>query len=199
MTGWSREEPALVDQAESGVRRDHFADRRRLEHGLRRHRFSGPPVGDGEARAAYERVVREFPDQAEKVQVAKQRLNALDSSKVNGPVARRLSSGLYVRAVSQDERYLVYLDDSANFRLKDLSAEKDTPITKDTAAANWSFGYAPVAISPDSRYLAYTRDAGDANELRVSALDGSGMRVLHRSANKTAWVWASAWTPEGRR
>jgi len=104
-------------------------------------------LGSAEARAAYEELLRDFPDQAERVQLARQRLNALDSSQPTGPVARRLSSGLYVRAVSPDERYVVYLDNSANFRLKDLRTEKDTPITKDTFEANWSFTYAPVAIS----------------------------------------------------
>ena len=36
-------------------------------------------LGHAEARAAYERLVRDYPDQAEKVQVARQRLTALDS------------------------------------------------------------------------------------------------------------------------
>ena len=156
-------------------------------------------LGSAEARAAYEQLLRDFPDQAERVQVARQRLSALDSSRANGPVARRLLSGLYVRAVSPDERYVVYLDNSANFRLKDLRTEKDTPITKDTFEANWSFTYAPVAISPDGKFLAYTRETRDANELRISAIDGSGMRALHRSTNKAVSVLARAWTPDGKK
>jgi Tol biopolymer transport system component len=156
-------------------------------------------LGSAEARAAYERVLRDYPDQADKVQIARQRLNALDSSRAIGPVARRLASGIYVRAVSPDERCFVYLDGNGNFRLRDLRTEKDTKITDDTLGAGWTFGYAPVAISSDSKYLAYTRDAKDANELRVSALDGSGMRVLHRSTNKAVFVFVSAWTPDGKK
>ena len=156
-------------------------------------------LGSAAARAAYEELLRDFPDQAERVQLARQRLSALDSSQPTGPVARRLSSGPYVRAVSPDERYVVYLDNSANFRLKDLRTEKDTPITKDTFEANRSFTYAPVAISPDGKFLAYTRETRDANELRISAIDGSGMRALHRSTNKAVAVLARAWTPDGKK
>jgi Tol biopolymer transport system component len=155
-------------------------------------------LGSAEARAAYERVVRDYPDQAEKVQVARQRLSALDSSRASGPVARRLWRG-GVKGLSPDGRYVVYMDGGGNYRLKDLQTEKDTPITNDTLGAGWSFTYAPVAISPDNRYVAYTREVGDANELRVSALDGSGMRVLHRSANRSTWVLAGGWTPDGKK
>ncbi len=189
---------ALKQYAEI-VSKYHKTDRAIAAEALLRMGQCHEKLGSAEARAAYERVLRDYPDQAEKVQVARQRLNALDSPKANGPIARRLSSGMYVRAVSEDERYFVYEDKSGNFRLKDLRTEKDTPITKDTSGASWTFGYLPVALSPDNKYLAYIREAKDANELRISALDGSAMRVLHRSTNKAIHLEIRAWTPDGKK
>ncbi len=153
-------------------------------------------LGSAEARAAYERVLRDYPDQAEKVQVARQRLSALDSSRANGPVARRLWTGGF-SALSPDGRYVVYLDwGSGNYRLKDLRTEKDMPITKDNSRGCLAFNYSPVAISPDNKYVAYTCEAGAANELRLSSLDGSATRVLHRSADRSTFVIAGGWTPD---
>lgn len=156
-------------------------------------------LGHAEARAAYERLLRDYPDQAEKVQVARQRLSALDASRADVPVARRLHTGGSAHAISPDGHYVVYMDGKGNYRLEDLRAGKDTPVTDDTLGTTWRFSYAPVAISPDSRQVVYPRQAGDANELRVSAVDGSGMRVLHRSPDTVGGVWATAWMPDGKK
>lgn len=156
-------------------------------------------LGSAEARSAYERVVRDYPDQAEKVQVARQRLSALDTPRANGPVARRLYAGSF-RTVSADGRYVVDMDyGSGNYRLKDLRTGKDTPITKDNSRGCSTFNYAPVAISPDNKHVAYTCQAGTANELRLSSLDGSGTRVLHRSADRSTYLLAGGWTPDGKK
>ena len=156
-------------------------------------------LGHAEARASYERLLRDYPDQAEKVQVARQRLTALDSTRASGPVARRLHTGGSAHAISPDGHYVVYQDGKGNYRLEDVRTGKDTPITDDTLGTSWRFSYAPVAISPDNRQVAYPRQVGDANELRASALDGSGMRVLHRSPNTVGSVWATAWMPDGKK
>jgi Tol biopolymer transport system component len=154
-------------------------------------------LGHAQARAAYERLVRDYPEQAEKVQVARQRLSALDSTRASGPVARRLYTG-NLRALSPDGRYVVH-DDNGNLRLEDLRTGKDTAITNDPSRGGERLNYTPVAISPDGKRVAYTWEAGGANELRVSALDGSAMRALHRSANEDLYVLAGAWTPDGQK
>src|SRR5512143_1034821 len=59
-------------------------------------------LGQAEARKAYERLVAEYPDQAEKVKAARQRLSALDATRPGGPVARRVHTGGTVHAVSPD-------------------------------------------------------------------------------------------------
>ena len=156
-------------------------------------------LGQAEARKAYERLVADYPDQVEKVQAARKRLTALDSSRADAPVARRLHTGGSTCAVSPDGHFVVYMDGKGNYRLEDLRTGKDTPVTDDTLGTSWRFGYAPVAISPDNRQVAYPRQVGDANELRVSPLDGSGMRVLHRSPNTVGSVWATAWMPDGKK
>ncbi len=154
-------------------------------------------LGDAEARAAYERVLRDYPDQAEKVKLARQRLSVLDSSRANGPVARRIWAGGF-RAISADGRYVVYTR-GGDFWVKDLRTERDTQVSKDTPGGCGLFNYAPVAISPDNRHVTYTCEVGAANELRLSSLDGSATRVLHRSADRSTFVIAEAWTPDGKR
>jgi Tol biopolymer transport system component len=156
-------------------------------------------LGHAEARAAYERVLRDYPDQAEKVQVARERLAALDASRAHGPVARRIYTGGSPHAISPDGRSVVYMDGKGNYRVEDLRTGKDTPVTDDTLGTSWRFSFASIAISPDSRQVAYPRQVGNANELRVSGLDGSGMRVLHRTPNTVGSVRASAWMPDGQK
>jgi Tol biopolymer transport system component len=156
-------------------------------------------LGQAEARKAYERLLAEYPDQAEQAKAARQRLSVLAAPRAGGPVARRLHTGGSAHAISPDGRYVIYMDGKGNYRLDDLRTGKDTPVTDDNLGTTWRFSYAPVAISPDSRQVAYPRQVGDANELRVSALDGSGMRVLRRSPDTVGGVWATAWMPDGKR
>jgi Tol biopolymer transport system component len=157
------------------------------------------------ARAAYERVVREFADQKEAAEQARARLAA-------GGREREIETGLAVQRrwvlpagrttqmqhVSADGRYIPFVDQTApGLWLHDLTTGEDRKVV-DAQAGEY---LASPELSPDMRQLAYTRltrgDRPPSYDLRISSLDGSRTRIL--VDNKQRWLWPKAWSPDGKR
>ena len=117
-------------------------------------------LGRTEAMNAYEQLVREYGDQSEEAEAARQRLAALNQQAVAatraGPVARLLLSdeetnvnNFYDMQVSPDGRYVAYTamgNDGALF-IRDLESGSTTKL-----AEGWN--YMPV-WSADGRRIAY--------------------------------------------
>jgi len=159
-----------------------------------------------EARKAYERVVREFADQPESSKVARERLRAL----TGGPrgttgrteVATRriwVAGKDFPVGISPDDRYVVFTNlDSGDLGLRDLQSGEQRRITREASSVEWSYAAWAAAISPDGKRIAYAWMVGSCEELRVSALDGSSMRVL-RPCQLGEKMIVRAWMPDSRR
>jgi len=163
-------------------------------------------LGTAEARTAYERVVREYSDQPESSKVARERLSAI----IGGASGATGRSEVAMRriwvagrdrpvGISPDGRYVVFsVSDSWNLWLRDLQSGEQRQITREASWVEWSYAPGSAAISPDGKRIAYGWWVRSYGDLRLSALDGSSMRVLHsgqdgRSMNPRAWM------PDGRR
>lgn len=119
-------------------------------------------LGDTEARAAYERVVREFADQAETVAQARARLAALggvsNRAARTGLAVRRLLPGSAVDvtgAPSPDGRYLSISDpDSGDLAVLEIGTGQKRRLTN---KGSWSTAEAAVMSrwSPDGKKIAY--------------------------------------------
>ena len=162
-------------------------------------------LGNAEARTAYERVVREFGDQAEAAKVAQARLSALAAggggATVRTEVAlRRVWVGKdWPVSISPDGRYVVLVlpgtSRGYDYWLRDLQSGEQKPITREA----FSNVAEPALISPDGKWIAYQCVIGSCGVLRVSALDGSSMRVLIPCQKEAASAMVlRAWMPDSR-
>jgi Tol biopolymer transport system component len=164
-------------------------------------------LGNAEARTAYERVVRDFADQAEIVAQARVRLAALGSPTASAGVrTRQVWTGPprteYVEcSVSPDGRYLSYVDwDTGDLALHDFVANTDRRLTnKGTWTESDEFAEAS-AISRDGKQVAYSwYITKDRYELRIVRVEKAGFtqpRRLFGNEDDT-WIRPYDWSPDG--
>ena len=159
-----------------------------------------------EARASYERVVREFGDQAEVVAQARARLAALGGSRgaagAGGLVARRLltdasgigdmltADGKHIRGIDWDTGDVTQFEIATG--QKSRTTNRSTWGDADKANEEWS-------LSRDGRQIAYNAfvrtDAKEwFTELRIRNLDGSGARTLY--SEKATYFTPVDWSPD---
>jgi Tol biopolymer transport system component len=158
-------------------------------------------LGNAEARKAYERVVREFADQPESSKVARERLSALAGGGRAEVAMRRVwvAGRDQPVGISADGRYAVFVAQAArDLWLRDLQSGEQRRITKDASWVEFTFASGSAAISPDGKRVAYGWWVRSCGELRVSALDGSSMRVL-RPCQLGETMSVRAWMPDSRR
>jgi Tol biopolymer transport system component len=164
-------------------------------------------LGNAEARKAYERVVRDFADQAEPVRVARERIAALQSGGANaGRTEMRLrrvwAAGLVdFGRVSSDGRFLSFTDweNDDSLTIHDFATGENRRLTgKGTTAAS-SRSNGRSVLSPDSKQIAYDCYNEDGFEdLRIIGVDGSEPRLLYSNREQVRRIEPAAWSPDGR-
>jgi Tol biopolymer transport system component len=167
-------------------------------------------LGNAEARTAYQRVVRDFADQAEIVAQARVRLAALGGpSAAGGLVARRLLTdasgvggfltpdGRYIRDgfLTPDGRYIRGIDwDTGDVVQFEVASGQRSRITN-TGPWGEEQAYGYDVFSRDGKQIAYSLYTKDGvPQLRIRNLDGSGLRTLY--SEKGYYVYALDWSPD---
>ena len=161
-------------------------------------------LGDTQARAAYERVTREFADQLESAASARRHLTALGAPQASQAerVARQIPNGGELgggSAPSPDGRYVSFTDDSGNVSLRDLTTGANRRLTH---TADWGLnGYSNVpVVSPDGRQVAYVWYAENNVEVRVistASVQSTPKVVLRSGINEN--LYKLAWMPDGKQ
>jgi Tol biopolymer transport system component len=142
-----------------------------------------------EARATYERIVRDFGDQAEMVAQARARLAALGGPNTTTMTARRLETPSVDTprgAISPDGRYFTFYDwDTGDLSIRDLQTGKDRRLTNEGTEGDASATVSQFAglstWSSDGNQIAYAWYRGSPAggvEVRVVGIDGGKPRVL---------------------
>ncbi|MBL8291772.1 MAG: PD40 domain-containing protein, partial [Bryobacterales bacterium] len=148
--------------------------------------------GNLEARRIYERLVREYPDQREAAMSARTRLGESTKPASGGVMQRfvRAERNMGDFSPSPDGRYLVFA--SSNLLLHDLATGfvRDIPRT-----SGGGFSQYP-RFTPDSKRIVYTSRDRNATELRIIALDGTGMRTILRTTDYR-YFFAHSISPDG--
>jgi Tol biopolymer transport system component len=152
-------------------------------------------LGQKEAQAAYQRILRDFADQAEIVAQARVRLAALGGSGgAGGLVARRvLTDASGVRGVlTADGKYIRYMDrgtgDVVQFEVASGQTSRITNRGPWGERENYVEGQ---AFSRDGKQIAYDRFTKDGSpQLRIRNLDGSGLRTLYSESTAQAFDWS---------
>jgi len=164
-------------------------------------------LGVGEAKKAYEQLLRDYSDQREAAAEARSRLQAMQSvvdQKSQGPTIRQVWSGPDTDAsgaVSPDGRYLCFADwTTSDLAVRDMATGEVRRLTSKEGSPPGSYEAPGASIwAPDSRQIAYHWYSDDLNlsDLRLVGLDGSKPRVLYHGAYQD-WVHTCDWSPDGR-
>ena len=163
-------------------------------------------LGNTEARAAYERLVREYADQTGAAAEARTRLAVLAGG-TGAPASstltvRRIWSGVDVSGkVSPDGRYMPFTDwETGDVAVRDLANDAIRRLTDDGNFARKRPGEGAFAEylvpSPDGRSIAYAWN-GATYDLRVVGLDGSKPRALRVGGDGIVRQFPLAWAPDG--
>ena len=141
-------------------------------------------LGDSQAQAIYERLVRDYADQKDAVAIARARLGSQSAAAgATGMVQRKVWSapkgGYEVGEgnVSLDGRYIAYPDyETGNLMVHDLVTGRDRPLTNTGYTAASGDAAQLAVISRDGKNVAYGWDNGAAQryELRVVGLRSDG-------------------------
>jgi len=163
--------------------------------------------GNVEAERLYERLVRDYADQAEAVAIARTRLGNRTAAR---PVAgdRAVFTGPNVNGfgtVTADGRFMTYVDYTTDqVMLRDLRNDTDRPLTSGARAAIGRDANPLTAISRDGRRVAFewaTPNSGEI-ELRLANLEGTGVpesrRLLAFKLDDAAAISVFDWSPDGK-
>ena len=165
-------------------------------------------LGRSEARDAYERVLRDYADQADVAAQARARLAALTQpagiADRSNMVVRRVWAGPGVDIQGMptpDGQYLTFIDSSTlDVAVRNLATGESRRLTSNQSWARRGFGQTPV-VSPDGTLVAYHWFTLHS-ELRVTSLtaatDDREPRVVFRN-DEVAYLRSFAWSPDGER
>jgi len=159
-------------------------------------------LGVAEARAAYQKLIREYPDQPLIVARARERLNRL-----HDPQWRALPGGEIIRRLwgadftplgppSPNGRALPGLNRDGELALRDVTSLE----IRRLAALSENEAVTSALLSPDGSQVSsvwwVSGQAGAACEVRVSQVaDGRSRTIDHREAEGAS---VAGWTPDGR-
>jgi len=159
-------------------------------------------LGDAEARALYERVVREYADQPDAVNIARARVNqrlvrpARGERVVWGPGREVDLFG----TISPDGRYLTYVDwfGAVNVVLRDLQTGMARPLTPNVSSLQYGeAGWSVISRTGDQVAYDWSSPEWD-NELRIAGLDGQGVPAFRRLlSSKGDGFRPFDWSPDG--
>jgi len=160
-------------------------------------------LGNTEARVTYERLVRDYADQAEMAAQARVRLAALvgagGASGSSTLIVRRVWAGDVSGKVSPDGRFLSFTDweKGGDVGIHDLATGQNRLLTDEGSLTEGGWFAEESMPSPDGRSVAYAW-WGATYDLRVVGLDGSKPRVLRAGGDGIARQFPLAWSPDGR-
>jgi Tol biopolymer transport system component len=162
-----------------------------------------------QARAAFQRIVQNYPDQTEEVNLAKEKLLVFEKAQApamagEGEIRiRRVFPFRIIGPPSLDGRYFPCWDDSGNLVLVDIATGKQRRLTDNASWEKGDFAERTI-ISPDGKQVVFCWWRGDAvaYDLKIANIDGSAQRILHSGSDnppeKMEYISPCDWTPDGR-
>ncbi|MDP2916197.1 MAG: tetratricopeptide repeat protein [Candidatus Aminicenantes bacterium] len=156
-------------------------------------------LGNAEARTAYERLVRDYADQAEIVAQARVRLAALGGPGAGGGlVTRRVltdASGVG-EVLTADGKYIRGIDwETGDVVQFEVASGQRTRITNRGPWSETEKSYEYQAFSRDGKQIVYNSYTKDwVPQVRIRNLDGSGLRTLY--SEKDSYFRPLDWSPD---
>jgi Tol biopolymer transport system component len=182
------------------VLKEHSSDRKLAAEALFRIGECQRATGDTEASKTYERIGRDYADQAKIVVQAREHLAALSTTTQNNALlsTRRVASGDGIDDslnVARDGASVAVVLPSFDLAIRDLATGKITRLDF-KKAGSVEFSRSPV-LSPDQQQIAFEW-ASDEKTMRVASTQpGSQPRVLVRNPEVRGFA-PSAWSLDGK-
>ncbi len=162
-------------------------------------------LGQADARKTYERLMRDFPDQGEEAQAARDRLKSLADRRSRRPAsamtARKVWSdpGIdFEGEISPDGKYISFCDeDTGDLAIYDLEAGTKRRLT-DKGPWERSEAYAyDSRWAPDGKHIVYDWYDGHSWDLRIVSVETGKSRVLYKPSK---WEYATPydWSSDGK-
>jgi Tol biopolymer transport system component len=165
--------------------------------------------GAQEAQKAFQKVIDNYPEQAEAVRQAKDKLSLLAGSRVMAAPGdtefklRQVWAGPLVDilgAVSPDGRYLSFVDwMTGDLAIRELATGTNRRLTN---KGPWTQSPEFALFSkwsPDSRRIVYQwYNKDEIFELRVFDIENSTARTLYQVRKKDEYAQAFDWSPDGK-
>jgi Tol biopolymer transport system component len=163
-------------------------------------------LGTEEAKKAFQKVIDNYPEQSEAVNMAKERLvvfqKARGSAKVRGGELqiRKIGPLEVLGTPSPDGSLISCVDwNTGDLALYEVASGKKRRITaKGSWAVSGDFAEEST-FSPDGKSIAYNwyRLKDSRYDLRTINTDGTGQNVLYGSEDVN-YIWPCGWTPNGK-
>ena len=155
-------------------------------------------LGDAEAGKIYERLVRDYPDQADAIRIARARLGR-DAAPPTGPIARQVWTGTTAVetqiSIGADGRTVAIVDRSDYpIGLRDLSSGRVTKLIASDAPYS---GVQWPTLSPDMRQIAYMWD-GDGPEVRVASVERDARPRTVVARPEFRYYFVRGWSRDGK-
>lgn len=163
-----------------------------------------------QAQKAFEKVVKNFPEQAEVVKVANEKLFVIQKSRT---IAETGDQGFNMRkvwdggkaslqsaeALSPDGRYISFVDwNTGDLATYEIATGKIRYLTNKGSWDKSNEFAQEHTWSPDSREISYVWYIGDkAVEIRIIGLNGAKPRTLY-SPGEGGWTEVCDWSPDGK-
>jgi Tol biopolymer transport system component len=156
-------------------------------------------LGNAAARTAYERLVRDYADQAEIVAQARVRLAALaGTGSTGGLITRRIltdASGIG-EVLTADGKYIRSIDwETGDVVQFEIASGQTSRIANKGPWSETEKSYEYQAFSRDGKQIAYNSYTKDwVPQLSIRNLDGSGLRTLY--SEKDSYSRPLDWSPD---
>jgi Tol biopolymer transport system component len=153
-------------------------------------------LGDAKAAPVYDRIVREYADQADAATLARTRLGSTEPGQSDeGVTLRKVWDGDISGTISRDGRRLSYIDWSAgHLAVRDLGNGVSRAVTEG------DYNVYEPSISNDGTQVAYTWANGSLLELRTTRVLPDGVSPARRlfASDDVTWISPMDWSPDGR-
>jgi Tol biopolymer transport system component len=162
-------------------------------------------LGDAQARAIYEQLVRDYADQKDAVALARTRLERNEpGARTTTTTLRKIWAGPKVDTegtVSPDGRYLSYVDwFTGELALHDLITGTDRRLTNKGTWLDSADFAEESAISRDGKQVAYSwfNDKASRYQLRLANLSGDPNPRPLFDSDEVDWIGPYDWSPDGK-
>lgn len=154
-------------------------------------------LGDANARAAFEQLLKNFGEQREEAAQARARIAALTAPRAAAGDMKKtiLREPVFTGEPSPGGRYLPF-EKGRDLYVYDHARGAARLVLKGPTGKTQGIGF--TSISPDEKWVAYYKsDFARQPEIRVVGIDGTGDRLLRSDANFED-AWAASWSPYGK-